>query len=143
MSRKADVEQLYEGLTVLARRSRELGAELHPGLSMVDYSLLTMIETEPDTRASDIAASYGLDKSTVSRQIDQLVAAGLISRQGERPGRRGQTLALTAAGVAAMRDASDSVHAALVDRLTRWSDREVGDFARLVTRFNDRAVAGR
>jgi DNA-binding MarR family transcriptional regulator len=143
MSRKADVEQLYDGLTVLARRSRELGAELHPGLSMVEYSLLTMIETEPDTRASDIAASYGLDKSTVSRQVDQLVAAGLVSRQRGRSGRRGQVLVLTAAGEAAMRDASGSVHAALVERLTRWSDREVGDFARLVTRFNDRGADAR
>jgi DNA-binding MarR family transcriptional regulator len=142
VSRKRDVEQLYEGLTVLARRSRELGAELHPGLTLVEFSLLTFIATTPGTRGADIASSYGLDKSTVSRQIDQMVAGGLLLRGAEVPGRRGQTLTLTPAGEDALRLAADSVHVALVDRLAAWGDRDVADFARLVARFNDRADAG-
>jgi DNA-binding MarR family transcriptional regulator len=142
VNRKADVEQLYEGLTVLARRSRELGAELHPGLSMVEYSLLTFIAADARTRGADIAASYGLDKSTVSRQIDQLVAAGWVVRAAERPGRRGQTLALTAGGRSALRDAAQSVRAALVGRLAHWADDDVADFSRLVARFNERPDAG-
>jgi DNA-binding MarR family transcriptional regulator len=138
MTREVDVEQLYDGLTILARRSRERSGELHPGLSLVDYSLLTFIDAAASTRASDIALAYGLDKSTVSRQIDQLVCAGMLVRDGERPGRRGQALTLTSAGEAALCDAAGSVRAALVDRLADWNDRDVANFARLLGRFNER-----
>ena len=98
MTREAALEDLYQAIGTLVRRSRDLGADLHPGLSVVAYTLLVQVEAEPQARAADLAAHFGLDKSTVSRQLDQLVAAGLLRREGERPGRRGQCLALTDAG---------------------------------------------
>jgi DNA-binding MarR family transcriptional regulator len=136
MPRDLDLQQLYEGLTVFARRARELSSELHPGLSLVAYTVLSYIETRPDTRSADIAADWGLDKSTVSRQINQLVAAGLLVRSGERPGRRGQQLELTAEGSQALDFAAESIRLRLYGHLQSWTDSDVRAFARLMNRFN-------
>jgi DNA-binding MarR family transcriptional regulator len=136
MSRHHDLDQLYDGLAAFSRRSRELGEELHPGLSLVAYTLLSFIQVRDGTRAADIASTYGLDKSTVSRQVDQLVADGQLLRCGERPGRRGQVLAVTAAGQQALDRAASTIRGSLVERLTDWEDGDIATFARLVDRFN-------
>src|SRR5271163_1456706 len=86
MSRKARVDALYDELSLLVRRSQEFSSEIHAGLSLVDYTLLTRIAGNPGTRAADLAALFGLDKSTLSRQINSLVERGLVARAGERPG---------------------------------------------------------
>jgi DNA-binding MarR family transcriptional regulator len=139
MGRSSDFERLYDGLTVFARRARELSSELHPGLSLVAFTVLSYVETRPDTRAADICADWGLDKSTVSRQIDQLVAADLITRTGERPGRRGQVLQLTDTGRGALNEAAGSIRVRLYDQLHDWTDRDIAKFAQLLARFNDLA----
>ena len=87
--RDGAVTHLYQGLATLMRRRAELSAEVHPGLSLPAYTVLTQIQAVPGTRARDLADLFGLDKSTISRQINELQAAGLIGRDGERPGRRG------------------------------------------------------
>jgi DNA-binding MarR family transcriptional regulator len=144
MTRRDDVDRIYQQLTIVARRARELSEELHPGLSLGAYSLLSYIEVRTDVRAADIATLYGLDKSTVSRQLDQLESDGLLVRIGERPGRRGQSLALTAAGRAALDKAAASARASLAERLAGWGDHDIETFAGLVARFNgppDRVAA--
>ena len=137
MSREADLEELYEGLMLLVRRSRERSAEFHPGLTLVAYTLLGQIGARSGTRASDLASTYGLDKSTISRQIDQLEKAGLLRRIGEQPGRRGQGLELTAAGAAALSEAARSVMATLVKSLVEWDDKKLKSFALMLKRFNE------
>ena len=64
--------------------ARDLGDDLHPGVSLVAYTLLTQVDVTPEARAADRAAHFGLDKSTVSRQLEQLISAGLLRREGER-----------------------------------------------------------
>lgn len=137
VGRTSDLQQLYDGLTVFARRARELSSELHPGLTLVAFTLLSYVETRPDARAADIVADWGIDKSTVSRQIDQLAASGLITRTGERPGRRGQVLQLTDTGRRALNDAAGSIRERLYRELNDWTDRDIATFARLMARFND------
>jgi DNA-binding MarR family transcriptional regulator len=67
-------------------------------LSLVAYTLLAQVDATPGMRAADLAAHFFLDKSTLSRQLEQLTSAGLLRRDGERPGRRGYELTLTPAG---------------------------------------------
>jgi len=139
MAREAALEDLYQGLTTLARRARDVGDQLHPGLSLVAYTLLTQVDATPGMRAADLAVHFGLDKSTLSRQLEQLIAAGLLRRDGERPGRRGYVLTLTPAGRQHLDAAGQAVRDRLAERLTDWDDGDVAAFARLVTRFNQRA----
>ena len=130
------MQQLYDGLAVFARGSRELGTEMHPGLSLVAFTVLSHVEARPDARLVDLAAEWGLDKSTLSRQINQLVSDGLISRADEQPGRRGQTLTLTDSGRSALRRAAASIQNRLITKLAIWSDDDIAQFASLITRFN-------
>ena len=139
MARDAAIEDLYQGLTTLARRARDVGDNVHPGLSLVAYTLLTQVDATPGMRAADLAAHFCLDKSTLSRQLEQLIAAGLLRRDGERPGRRGYVLALTAAGRRHLDVAAQAVRCRLAERLAGWDDRDIAAFAQLVTRFNDGA----
>jgi DNA-binding MarR family transcriptional regulator len=82
MTREAALEDLYHGLTTMARRARDMSDDLHPGLSLVAYTLLSEIYLTPGARAADLCAHFGLDKSTLSRQLDQLISAGLLRRDG-------------------------------------------------------------
>jgi DNA-binding MarR family transcriptional regulator len=136
MAREAALDDLYLGLTTLARRARDVADDLHPGLSVVDYTLLTQIDVTPGTRAADLAAHFCLDKSTLSRQLDQLVSAGLLAREVEQPGRRGYALTLTAAGRQRLDAAGHAVRDRLAERLTDWNDADIAVFAELILRFN-------
>jgi DNA-binding MarR family transcriptional regulator len=136
MAREAALDDLYQGLTTLARRARDVGDNLHPGLSLVAYTLLAQIEVTPGMRAADLAAHFSLDKSTLSRQLEQLMSAGLLRRDGELPGRRGYVLALTAAGRQHLDTAAQAVRDRLAARLADWDDGDIAAFARLVTLFN-------
>ena len=136
MTREAALEDLYQGLTTLTRRARDVGDDLHPGLTLVAYTLLAQIDATPGARAADLAARFCLDKSTLSRQLDQLVAAGLLRRDGEQPGRRGQVLALTPAGEKHLAAAAQAVRCRLAERLADWAASDIAAFALLVDRFN-------
>ena len=136
MARDAALDDLYLGLTTLARRARDVADDLHPGLSVVDYTLLTKIDVSPGMRAADLAAHFCLDKSTLSRQLDQLTSAGLLGRDCEQPGRRGYALTLTEAGRRLLDAAGHAVRDRLAERLTDWNDGDIAAFAALVTRFN-------
>ncbi len=136
MSREAALEDLYQGLSTMVRRARDLGDDLHPDVSLVAYTLLAQIDVTPAARAADLAAHFGLDKSTVSRQLEQLISAGLLRRDGERPGRRGCELALTTAGQQYLAAAAQAVRCRLAERLTDWDDRDVAAFGHMVSRFN-------
>jgi DNA-binding MarR family transcriptional regulator len=136
MARDAALDDLYLGLTTLSRRARDMADELHPGLSVVDYTLLTQIDVSPGMRAADLAAHFCLDKSTLSRQLDQLMSAGLLCRDCEQPGRRGYALTLTAAGRERLAATGHAVRDRLAERLADWDDHDIKTFADLVARFN-------
>ena len=65
MARNEVIENLYQQLNSLIRRSRELSNELHPDLSLMAHTFLSLVESTPELRASDLTDRLGLDKSTV------------------------------------------------------------------------------
>lgn len=136
MAREAALEDLYQGLSTLIRRARDQSDDLHPGLSLVAYTLLDQIGSCHEARAADLAAHFGLDKSTVSRQLEQLASAGLLRRECERPGRRGYGLVLTDAGRQLLDAAAQAVRDRLHEWLSDWDDADVASFGALVSRFN-------
>lgn len=70
------------------------GKTLSPG----QFSLLTVIEANPGVTQTRVARSFGLDKSTLSPAIDQLVKARLVSRKRSTTDGRAYELSLTASG---------------------------------------------
>jgi DNA-binding MarR family transcriptional regulator len=136
MARDDVIEGLYRQLSSLIRRSRELSNELHPDLSLMAHTFLSLVESTPEIRASDLTERLGLDKSTVSRQLDQLANDGLLDRVGGRPGRRGDPLSLTSAGRQALATDADRVRARVTCWLESWKNDDIAAFARFIARFN-------
>jgi DNA-binding MarR family transcriptional regulator len=136
VNRSDDIETVYLALTTMVRRSQQLGGKIHPSLSLPAYTVLNQVGAEPGTRARDLVEYFGLDKSTVSRQVNQLEPAGLLRRAGERPGRRGSVLEVTAEGQRLLDQAGGAIRSALADRMVGWDDGDIARFATLLEAFN-------
>jgi DNA-binding MarR family transcriptional regulator len=135
--RESAINRLYQGLATVMRRRTELSNEVHPGISLASYTMLTQIEACPGIRATDLAVLFGLDKSTVSRQLNELEGAGLVRRDGERPGRRGMALELTPSGRLRLDEEAARARQSLDERLAGWTERDLAAFAQMVERFID------
>ncbi|MFI5803409.1 MarR family winged helix-turn-helix transcriptional regulator [Streptomyces sp. NPDC051561] len=124
-------------LTAFARRARATAARLHPELPLVSYTLLAHINDQQGCRATDLAAHYMLDKSTVSRQLTALEKLGLVERRPDPDDHRVQVLHPTEAGAATLIATHASRHAAYQERLADWSEADLTRFASYLLRYND------
>lgn len=135
-AREGAVETIQREMTVFARRARASAGRMHPELSLVSYTLLGHLEERGGCRATDLAAHYALDKSTVSRQVAALERTGLIERRLDPEDHRVQVLHLTDAGRQLLLQVTDSRRAAFQERLARWPEEDLKRFADYLTRYN-------
>ncbi|MFJ3622665.1 MarR family winged helix-turn-helix transcriptional regulator [Streptomyces iakyrus] len=130
------VETIQREMTVFARRARAAAGRLHPELSLVSYTLLGHLEESGGCRATDLAAHYALDKSTVSRQVAGLERAGLIERRPDPADQRVQALHLTRSGRHVLAQVTESRRAAFRERLAGWPEEDLSRFAEYLVRYN-------
>ncbi|MEU3937428.1 MarR family transcriptional regulator [Streptomyces sp. NPDC029044] len=130
------VETIQREMTVFARRARAAAGRMHPELSLVSYTLLGHLEESGGCRATDLAAHYALDKSTVSRQVAGLERAGLIERRPDPADQRVQVLHLTRSGRDILAQVTESRRAAFRERLAGWSAEDLERFAEYLVRYN-------
>ncbi|MEU5538011.1 MarR family transcriptional regulator [Streptomyces sp. NPDC020362] len=123
-------------MTVFARRARASAGRMHPELSLVSYTLLGHLEESGGCRATDLAAHYALDKSTVSRQVAALEQSGLIERRLDPEDHRVQVLHLTEAGREILAQVTRSRRAAFRERLADWQQEDLVRFAAYLERYN-------
>nr|BFD86352.1 hypothetical protein StreXyl84_57530 [Streptomyces sp. Xyl84] len=123
-------------MTVFARRARASAGRMHPELSLVSYTLLGHLEERGGCRATDLAAHYALDKSTVSRQVAALERTGLVERRLDPEDHRVQVLHLTDAGRQLLLQVTDSRRAAFQERLAQWPEEDLKRFADYLARYN-------
>ncbi|MFJ9243504.1 MarR family winged helix-turn-helix transcriptional regulator [Streptomyces sp. NPDC101776] len=123
-------------MTVFARRARASAGRLHPELSLVSYTLLGHLEERDGCRATDLAAHYALDKSTVSRQVAALERADLIERRLDPEDHRVQVLHLSAAGRRILAQVTENRQAAFRERLADWPEEDLARFAGYLERYN-------
>jgi DNA-binding MarR family transcriptional regulator len=130
------VETIQREMTVFARRARASAGRMHPELSLVSYTLLGHLEESGGCRATDLAAHYALDKSTVSRQVAALERARLVERRLDPDDHRVQVLHLTDAGRQILAQVTDSRRAAFRERLADWPKEDLERFADCLVRYN-------
>ncbi|MEV5759426.1 MarR family winged helix-turn-helix transcriptional regulator [Streptomyces tendae] len=130
------VETIQREMTVFARRARASAGRMHPELSLVSYTLLGHLEERDGRRATDLAAHYALDKSTVSRQVSALERAGLIERRVDPDDHRVQVLHLTESGRQALDRVTERRRTAFRERLADWAEEDLLRFAGYLERYN-------
>ncbi|MFF8275490.1 MarR family winged helix-turn-helix transcriptional regulator [Streptomyces lateritius] len=141
-ARDTSVDTIQRELTAFARRARAAAARLHPELPLVSYTLLAHIVDQQGCRATDLAAHYLLDKSTVSRQVAGLEKLGLVERRPDPDDHRVQVLHPTETGDALLASTQASRLAAYQERLRDWSAEDLERFAAYLVRYNAVGTAG-
>jgi DNA-binding MarR family transcriptional regulator len=132
--------RLEREIALLLRRSRaistRLAGELHPELDGAAYGLLALLQDTGPLRASDLVARLGLDKSTVSRQIANLVDLGLVDRTADPVDGRAQVLTPSAEGSSRLSRVRAARRARWESDLADWPAADVARLAELLARLN-------
>jgi DNA-binding MarR family transcriptional regulator len=144
MSRQEEAHEAFVRLereiALLLRRARaistRLAGELHPELDGAAYGLLALLQDAGPLRASDLFARLGLDKSTVSRQVANLVDLGLVDRTADPVDGRAQVLTPSAEGTTRLARVRDSRRARWEADLNDWPAEDVAALAELLGRLN-------
>jgi len=135
-----DLEDLERELSLLLRRARalsgELSREIHPDLDAAAYVLLATLTEAGPMRANDLAELFGVDKSSISRQVQRLERLGFLARRADETDRRAQLLAATPKGKRRLTAASKARRKRFRGRLDGWNAADVRDLARLLSRLN-------
>ncbi|MDG3012661.1 winged helix-turn-helix transcriptional regulator [Rhodococcus sp. D2-41] len=133
--RSAAVEAVHDQLVQIVRQL-VTGDRGDPDrqISFAQQSLLAFVARNPGCRATEIAVAFAVHRSTVSRQVRGCVESGWIE-SGAGSVRTGYPLELTDAGRRVLDATASKDRDEVGVRLSAWSQGEVEDFARALTRF--------
>lgn len=117
---------------------------LHVRTSMGDrdldrstYGILLLLEQSGPMRLGQIAAAYQLDPSTITRQVQGVVAQGLAGKQTDPRDRRASLLSLTDQGRETLEAVRTQHCRQLASAMGGWSDRQRQDFLVALRRVNE------
>jgi DNA-binding MarR family transcriptional regulator len=132
----AHVEQ---HLTVLLRRVQHIHLTTAAGELDVDrsaYGIMCRLADEGPQRLGSLATAFGLDPSTITRQVQALEASGLAERALDPTDRRAAILDLSEEGRRTLAQAREYRRSKFKEILTDWSEEDRSEFARLLEQFN-------
>lgn len=101
------------------------------GISVAQCHTLLEIEKKREISVSEIAGNLSLDKSTISRTVDNLVANGLINRIIPEENRRKAIISLTSRGKEACATINYSNDTYIKKVLHNFTPEEQDEFLRL------------
>lgn len=106
-----------------------------PGLERAAYAALRRIHDQGSLRLSELADQLELDASTVSRQVRQLVAAGLVVRRADPGDGRASVVVLTPAGRRVLGRVAAARRRFVAEVVAGWSEEDRAALAGLLDRF--------
>lgn len=128
------VGEVYDEFVSLVRYLTA-GERAHDGaLSLAQHSLLGYIARHPGCRATDVSDAFGVNRSTVSRQLRSCVDAGWVAAE-PGPTRLGHPLNLTDHGRTVLADTVGRRHDEVRAGLAGWDQDELDRFVHLLRRF--------
>ncbi len=112
-----------------------LAEAVSPGMKRGALVPLILLHRAGPARVTVMAGALGLDRTTVTRHLDELESRGLIERTADPDDRRAVVVRLTVLAKRsldkAFQDGRDSVRASLAT----WSKDERAEFGRLLYKF--------
>jgi DNA-binding MarR family transcriptional regulator len=129
------IGEIQRSIMTFTRNSRNQAAKSVAGGSFVSAAILSYVDASDDPTATDLAALWGLDKSTVSRQLADLEEQGLLKRAPHARRSRTQQLKLTAKGRRALDTAIAKHRERIAKVLASWAPAEIARFGELLSRF--------
>jgi DNA-binding MarR family transcriptional regulator len=108
--------------------ARMLRSEIAPamgfGVSLAQFNMLSALAFSPVLNNGELADSLGVSVPVATRQVDNLVEAGLVARLRQNRDRRHVRLALTEKGQAIHQKVRDRVGTALLVKLDALTDHD-------------------
>lgn len=134
------LDTLQHEVALFARRAEQtrLGGvgQVRNSMDRAAYLLLNRLDKEGPMGVKALAASMGIDSSTVTRQVAPLVDTGLVTRASHPEDGRAVVLQLSPRGQARLEEVRASRRQLMAELTSDWAPEEREAFCTLLTRFN-------
>lgn len=131
--------QIEQQLTTLLRRNQRIHLSTSSGdvnVERASYGIMCKLADEGPQRLGALATAFGLDPSTITRQVQALEASDLAVRATDPTDRRASILDLTEGGREVLEATRNHRRARLHEAMGDWDDDERAEFGRLLEKFN-------
>ena len=135
----ASSKQIEQQMTMLLRRVQRIHVSTQVGdvaLERSAYGIMCKLADEGPHRLGALATAFGLDPSTITRQVQALEEIGLASRQSDPKDRRASILDLSDTGRQVLEETRNHRRAVLQQVLSDWPRGDLDEFGRLLKEFN-------
>jgi len=132
-------KQIEQQITVLLRRVQRIHLSTTTGdvnLERSAYGIMCKLADEGPQRLGALATAFGLDPSTITRQVQALEEIGLAARTTDPSDRRASILDLTETGREVLDSTRTRRRTKLQNALSDWPESDLTDFGRLLKEFN-------
>jgi DNA-binding MarR family transcriptional regulator len=100
------------------------------------YGIMCKLADEGPQRLGALASAFGLDPSTITRQVQALEELGLAARKTDPTDRRASILDLTESGNTILDRTRDHRRSRMQVALAAWPENDRVEFGRLLKQFN-------
>jgi DNA-binding MarR family transcriptional regulator len=132
-------QKIEQQMTYLLRRVQRIHLSTSSGgmyLERSAYGLLCQLADEGPQRLGSLATTFGLDPSTITRQVKALEDNGLAVRTTDTTDRRASILDLTPDGREILDRTREHRRSRMLEATADWTDEERAEFGRLLEKFN-------
>lgn len=132
--------RIEQQMTMLLRRVQSIHISTSSGEVDLDrsaYGILCRLADEGPQRLGALATAFGLDPSTITRQVQALERAAMVTRRPDDIDRRASILDLTGEGREVLEHTRAHRRGRLEKVLSHWSDEERSRLGELLHKLND------
>jgi DNA-binding MarR family transcriptional regulator len=133
-------ERIEQQMTVLLRRVQRIHLATSMGHLNVErsaYGIMCRLADEGPQRLGALATAFGLDPSTITRQVQALEETGLASRETDPTDRRASILDLTEEGHKVLAQTRTFRRSRFSKAMAEWTENDRTQFGRLLELFNE------
>ncbi|MBO1334367.1 MarR family transcriptional regulator [Streptomyces sp. VRA16 Mangrove soil] len=136
MVQRAQYEELARQLSDVDVVKRDIQRILPSDCAAGPSAVLTLLGRHGDMCVSELAEMLAVDMAVTSRHVAYVAARGWIERLPESQAGPSRTLRLTPAGMCRLEDLSRRFTNLVAERLSQWTDDEVGQLISLMNRLH-------